>query len=57
MKIEYTRHDFQSDFEILNSLRTYDKHYDSLLFKGLNLAKGKSSLRSCGDAQQGSLRM
>ena len=56
MKIEYTPHDFQSDFEILNNLRTYDKHYDSLLFKGLNPAKGKSSLRSCGDAQQGTLR-
>ena len=52
----YTPHDFQSDFEILNNLRTYDKHYDSLLFKGLNPAKGKSSLRSCGDAQQGTLR-
>ena len=35
----YTPSDFQSDFEILNNLRTYDKHYDSLLFKGLNPAR------------------
>ena len=32
-EIKYTPHDWQSDLEILDNLRTYDKYYDSLLFK------------------------
>jgi len=52
-EMKCTPEDITSDFEIVKNLRVCDKHYSSLspTRRGHKPAKGKSFLRSCGDAR------
>ena len=55
-EMKCTPHDVTSDFENLKNLRVCDKHYGSLSPRGHKPAKGKSSSKSCSDAQRGMLK-